>query len=120
MSREDKTIGRGLGRGHGSNTPNLPIIREKQMPPLPGLQPGSKYYKMGRCKIILSPPFRGHGWHMSISRDDHYPSWDEVAHAWYSLVSDADERTGLMILPPHDQYIDIHNFCFQVHEEPKR
>lgn len=113
-----------LGKGHGGNTPNLPALREvlpgnmdaRQQLALAQLQSGTRMFRMGKCKIFLSPPAGRTGWHMSISRDDHYPSWDEVAHAWYALVPEADRRTGAMILPPKADYINIHNFCFQVHE----
>ena len=56
------------------------------------------------------------GWHMSISRDDRYPDWDEVVAAWYSLIPDATSRVGVMHLPRLKDYINIHEFCFQVHE----
>jgi len=113
-----------VGRGHGGNTPNLPQIREvlpenmdaRQKQLLLMLQPGTRMFRMGRCKIFLSPPVDDVGWHMSISVDDRYPTWDEVAKAWYELVPDADSKTGAMILPPKTEYVNIHNFCFHVHE----
>lgn len=121
----DRHIGKGVGKGHGGNTPNLPAIREvllENMMPhqrnlMTMMQPGTRMFRMGKCKIFLSPPAEGQGWHLSISTDDRYPTWDEVAHAWYSLVPDADHRSGAMILPPKSTYVNIHNFCFQVHEE---
>ncbi len=113
-----------VGQGHGGNTPNLPVIREvlpenmdiSQRQILTMLQPGTRIFRMGRCKIFLSPPFEDKGWHMSISVDDRYPTWDEVAKAWYELVPDSGGRIGAMILPPKSEYVNIHNFCFQVHE----
>jgi hypothetical protein len=110
-------------QGHQGNS-NLPVIREPQdhRPPiLDQLQPGTRYYKMGRVAIFISPPVESArmGWHMSISHPERYPSWDEVAKAWYELVPDADNRVGTMILPKRKDYISIHNYCFQVHEELK-
>lgn len=101
----------------------LPTIREVE-PPLPvklmivtgKLQTGTRTFRMGKAKILLSPPSSEMGWHMSISREDRYPDWDEVVAAWYSLVPGANEREGVMHLPPLRDYVNVHEFCFQVHE----
>lgn len=114
-----------LGKGHQGNS-NLPVIREVQNAPLiqaainaGNMQFGTRTFKMGRVAIFISPPDQrfGMGWHMSISHPERYPTWDEVASAWYQLVPDADNRVGAMILPKREDYISIHNFCFQVHEQ---
>lgn len=118
-----KSQGKGIGIGHGSNS-NLPVIREKPNDPQMELwieqglmQPGTKSYKMGKCKIYISPPYLQMGWHMSISTNDRYPTWDEIAKARYELLP--KNITVVMILPPPEEYINIHNFCFQLHEELK-
>jgi len=114
-----------VGAGHQGNS-NLPIIREVQNNPLiqaainmGNMQAGTRTFKMGRVQIFVSPPDERFkmGWHMSISHPERYPTWDEVAAAWYQLVPDADNRVGAMILPKREDYISIHNFCFQVHEQ---
>ena len=115
------TWGSGVGKGHGGRTPNLPVIREVKDTPsvalaLQGLEPGTRLFRMGKASIFVSPPFQGKGWHMSIARQDRYPDWDEIAKAWYELVPEADRRTAVMVLPPRDEYINIHSNCFQVHE----
>lgn len=126
MKKKREYAALSYGAGHGGNTPNLPIIREvlpenmdaHQRQLLTMLQPGTRVFRMGRCKIFLSPPFENKGWHMSISVDDRYPTWDEVAKVWYELVPEGGTRIGAMILPPKAEYVNIHNFCFQVHELP--
>lgn len=111
-----------VGKGHGGNS-NLPVIREPNNPQLVALvtrgmlEPGTRQFKMGKVTILLSPPLESVGWHMSISHPDRYPTWDEVAKAWYELVPDSDNRVGKMILPKREDYINIHNFCFQIHED---
>lgn len=115
-----------VGAGHQGNS-NLPIIREVdtsqdmnfQALINMGMQVGTRKYKMGRISILISPPDERYklGWHMSISHPERYPTWDEVASAWYQLVPDADHRVGAMILPKREDYISIHNYCFQVHEQ---
>lgn len=100
----------------------LPAIREVESPPVQlliatgKLQAGTRVFRMGKAKILLSPPSGGMGWHMSVSREDRYPDWDEVVAAWYSLVPGALNREGVMHLPPLREYINVHEFCFQVHE----
>lgn len=112
-----------VGKGHQGNS-NLPVIRQPELTTLQklalrNLQPGTLMFKMGKVSIYVSPPVTeaGMGWHMSISHPDRYPTWDEVAKAWYELVPDADNRVGAMILPKREDYISIHNYCFQVHEQ---
>jgi len=103
---------------------NLPVIREITDPVQVDfltkmLQPGTKPYVMGKVRILLSPPYGEQGrigWHMSISLRDRYPTWDEVTGAWYTLVPDAATRLAVMILPPRADYVNIHDYCFQVHE----
>jgi hypothetical protein len=118
------SLGQGLGKGHGGNS-NLPVIREveddkiKLLSAMGGIQPGTRRFKMGRVLILLSPPVveEEMGWHMSISHPERYPSWDEIAKAWYDLVPEADKREGVMILPKREDYVNIHNFCFHIHEQ---
>lgn len=115
-----------VGAGHQGNS-NLPVIREVDNHPqmdaaiaAGNMEAGTKTYKMGKVKIFVSPPdarFAQSSWHMSISHPDRYPTWDEVASAWYQLVPDADNRVGAMMLPKKADYISIHNYCFQVHEQ---
>lgn len=104
---------------------NLPVIREvrdDQFDLLIArgiLQPGSRRFRMGKCTIIVSPPVpeANMGWHISISTPERYPTWDEVAKAWYELIPNSESREGRMILPRMDEYVNLHNFCFHVHEE---
>lgn len=113
--------GTGVGKGPGRKM-NLPVIREVTDPArlellkLNLLQPGSRAFKMGKADILVSPPYLQQGWHVSVSRPDHYPDWDEVTTAWYSLVPDAVDRLAVMVLPPFKDYVDIHANVFQIHE----
>lgn len=54
------------------------------------------------------------GWHLSISCPNRYPTWDEIKQARYDLCP--DEVTMAMILPPRKDYVNIHDFCFHLHE----
>ncbi len=118
-----KTVGTGTGKGHGGNTPNLPVIRhdlERQQGidrvDIPtGRRPaGTKIYKMGKCQIIVTPPWpeKEVPWRLSIWRPDRYPSWDEIAKARYELLP--EDLTFAMLLPPPEEYVNIHNHTFQL------
>lgn len=91
-------------------------LLKKDRFPLPGLQPGTKIHEWGECKVIVSPPFQGRGYHMSISHSERYPTWDEIRDSWYSLVTNSNNRIGAMILPSKHEYINLHPNCFQVME----
>ena len=82
------------------------------------LQPGTKAYKRGICKILISPPHNGKGWHMSISTSSRDPTWSEIRDAWYDLIHDAENRNGAMFFPPKNEYVNLHPYCFHVHEVP--
>lgn len=112
-------IGTGVGQGHGGNS-SLPPIREAEMPVslvaamVNGqLQPGTKFYRMGGAvTILVSPPYEYRGWHLSVAHPSRYPTWDEVAKARYTLLP--HDATFAMLLPPPGDYVNLHNFVFQV------
>lgn len=94
------------------------VIEEIRTSQLIGeIEPYIKTFKMGECFIILAWSVE-EGWHLSISTNYRYPSWDEIAHARYSLLPD-DVHMGLP-LPPSKQYISLHHNCFHLHEMPVR
>jgi hypothetical protein len=53
-------------------------------------------------------------WHLSISRTDRYPVWDEIKDARYALLP--DNITMAMLLPPKAEYVNLHKNCFHLHE----
>jgi hypothetical protein len=61
---------------------------------------------------IWLPPAEQLLWHLSISHRHRYPSWDEIADARYALVP--DRVTMAMLLPPRDEYVNAHPFCFHL------
>jgi hypothetical protein len=73
---------------------------------------GKAYETDTDCHIIVS---REQGrWHMSISHNERYPSWDEIHEARYELLP--EERTFAMILPPKSEYVNLHHNCFHLWE----
>lgn len=79
------------------------------------LQPGTKRYKLNGCSILVSPPVAGHcGWHLSISHARRNPRWSEIKKARYELLP--EDITVAMILPRPRDYINIHEYCFHLHQ----
>lgn len=54
------------------------------------------------------------GWHLSISHPERYPTWDEIKEARYRFTP--SNVTMAMILPPPEQYVNVHSNCFHLHE----
>lgn len=78
------------------------------------LEPGSRAYRMGRCQIIVSK--QRAGWHLSVSRPERLPTWEEMRDARYALVP--DEATMALLLPPKSEYVNVHDYCLQMYEIP--
>ena len=53
-------------------------------------------------------------WHLSISAVMRYPTWDEIAEARERYLPDL--LTFGMILPPRDEYVNLHETTFHLHE----
>lgn len=53
-------------------------------------------------------------WHLSISRKDRYPTWDEIKDARYAFLPGI--KYMAQILPPENEYVNIHNNCFHLWE----
>jgi hypothetical protein len=76
----------------------------------------------GQLRAILSEDRPG-GWHLSVSftpsdpvKTWRYPTWDELADARYTLAP--TNRDFVMHLPPPAQYVNVHDTCFHLHENP--
>jgi hypothetical protein len=81
----------------------------------------AKVYMMNGCRILVShDPSEEHGrvWHLSISRRDRDPSWQEIATARYRILPDVEEMA--MFLPPLSEYVNLHKYTFHLHEIPRR
>lgn len=109
-----------VGKGHGTNTPNLPVIRAVD-PLTPAIQrlidtgqvhPSLKQYRMGKVSILIHRDEAGY--HLSLTGQTRYPTWDEVAKVRYELIP--DECYMVMVLPPSSEYVNIHEFVFQLIE----
>jgi len=55
-------------------------------------------------------------WHLSMSAEGRYPTWDELAEARERFLP--DPITFGMVLPPRDQYVNLHQTTFHLYELP--
>lgn len=84
---------------------------------MPG-NPLCEWYSWGMCNVFvgIEPTPEGNGWHLSISTPNRNPTWEEIKQARYDLCP--HDVTMAMILPPTEEYVNIHNFCFHLWEIP--
>ncbi|MBC7105665.1 MAG: hypothetical protein H5T97_06985 [Firmicutes bacterium] len=82
------------------------------------LEPGARAYKFGECFVFVA--HSAQGWHLSISHPHRYPTWDEIKAARYALTP--HNVTMALILPPPEEYVNVHPNCFHLWEieRPKR
>jgi hypothetical protein len=73
-------------------------------------------FSKGGCRVCIAQEHRGGKlrWHLSISRDDRYPGWEEIKDARYALLP--LDLTFAMLLPPPSDYVNAHPNCFHLWE----
>lgn len=69
-------------------------------------------FSMGQCGIIITKELGK--WHLSISRKDRSPSYDEIRNARYALLP--DDITMAQIFPPTKEFVNIHPYCHHLFE----
>lgn len=53
-------------------------------------------------------------WHMSISHASRNPTWEEIRDARYEFIP--NHVTMAMLLPPKEEYVNVHKYCFHLHQ----
>lgn len=106
--------------------PGIPIARpwtpqELQVKAaIPGMEYVQDRYSIGQAMIFVArEPLGPQGemrWHLSISRPNRHPSWDDLKAARYRLLP--PELTFAVLLPPPERYINVpaQDHVFHVHE----
>lgn len=58
------------------------------------------------------------GWlkHVSISREDRYPSWDEILEVKENFFGDVD---CMMVMPKKEDYVNFHKNTFHIWKTPQ-
>lgn len=54
--------------------------------------------------------------HLSVSHPRRHPTWEEMRDIRYALLP--DDKTFGILLPPKEQYVNLHEHCFHMHEVP--
>lgn len=105
-----------MAKGALRNPDRKREVREVPIPPdvRSLLEPGSRAFRVGGASAIVSQ--QRAGWHLSVSRPDRLPTWEEIRDARYALVP--DEATMALLLPPRSEYVNLHEFCMQLYEIP--
>lgn len=99
---------------------NIPSTNLREIAPPPGLPNCKAYVLNGECSVFVAvEPNTERGivrmrWHLSIAHPKRYPTWDEIKAARYELLP--HNLTVAMILPPPEEYVNIHSNCFHLHE----
>ena len=65
-------------------------------------------YRVGGARVLQNART-----HFSISCDERDPTWEEIASARYALLPRL--RDCVMLLPPDDEYVNLHAHCFHIH-----
>lgn len=74
----------------------------------------ARVFMMNACRIIVS--YEPAGWHLSISKRDRDPSWDEIVTARYRLLPDVPNM--VMHLPAVGDYVNVHPHTFHLMQAP--
>lgn len=70
------------------------------------------YVSESRCRVFFAIE---HGrWHLSIAHPKRLPTWEEVREARYHFLPDGVLMA--MLLPPKEEYVNVHPFCFHLWE----
>ena len=70
-----------------------------------------------RVLCSIDPTQHGRLLHISISREDRYPSWDEIKAVREALLPmDTD---FMMMFPKRGHYINEHKNCFHIWQTPE-
>lgn len=84
----------------------------------------AEVWYIGECKVIAArePLERGgYAWHVSISHDTRYPSWDEMKSVlyWPGMVwAPQPGKVYAQLLGPvaEGEWVDVHENCFHLYE----
>lgn len=71
-----------------------------------------KVLKERKCLIMVAQ--ENGRWHLSISRKDRYPNWDEIKRARYDHMP--KDILVAMLLPPENEYVNLYSNCFHLWE----
>lgn len=78
--------------------------------------PGIQAFRAGPVRALVSKD--AGDWHISVSCEDRYPTWDEIKEARYDLLP--DDIYMAQILPPKSEFVNIHPNTFHLWQIPAK
>lgn len=70
-------------------------------------------HRSGLRVIASGAEYEGREWlHVSLSREDRIPSYDDIKHAKETFIGNG--RWAAQLFPPVDQHVNIHQFCLHL------
>ena len=82
------------------------------------LAPGTTAWKLGECGVFVSREpidmIYEPRWHLSISHESRYPTWEEIGEARDRLLP--DDAFMCVPMPPRAYWLSIHPNCFHLWE----
>lgn len=80
--------------------------------------PGTEVYREMKRGFTLFKSIENGLVHCSISHPKRWPTWDELKFIRYNFMREC--RYVAQILPPENEFVNIHNNCFHLYElDPK-
>ena len=95
---------------------SLPIIGNRPSPDSRDMETFVTDCGLGVIKTIDNTPKWGELKHVSVSRQDRYPSWNEIIEVKDNFFGDID---CMMVMPKKDDYVNIHKNCFHIWQMPE-
>lgn len=71
---------------------------------------------LGIIKSVDDTPKWGKLKHVSVSRADRYPGWDELLEVKEHFFGDVD---CAMLMPKKEDYVNVHQNCFHIWQVPQ-
>lgn len=74
--------------------------------------PIGKPFAFGKCTVLIT---KDNGkWHLSISKPNASPSYNEIKEARYRFLP--DDVYMAQIFPPKGEFVNIHPYCHHLYE----
>ena len=85
--------------------------------PVPGGESFQTKDGLSIIKSIDKTPKWGELLHVSMSRPDRYPSWNEIIEVKLHFFGDL--KDSMMVIPKRTDYVNVHKNCFHLWECPE-
>lgn len=74
-------------------------------------------FKIGELVVLISHNEDEGGWHMSMSKKDKMPTYEEMKDMRYKMLP--NRIYACEIFPPREEFVNRHPFCRHLWEMPK-